>query len=190
MQNELFFQPSMRRRPGRWFQKTQKSRKKRAIPPGRRWSYSLREYDLGSKKPLRGASRGKMQNPAKKTTSPSITALRRPKNGPVKKDCRLGQDNDNKFRRTRTAAPGGGWSRRAELTARSGGLRAALASGRAVDPRGAALLLAPGPAPPQHGLRLQPAADPGGGPERLHPAAQRAEEARARVKWERYGRDR
>ena len=50
--------------------------------------------------------------------------------------------------------------------------------GRAADPGGPALLLPPGPAAPQQGLRLQPAPHPQGA-QRLHPAAQRAEEARA-----------
>ena len=80
--------------------------------------------------------------------------------------------------RRRPGSHGGGWSRRAELAARTGGLRAALARGRAADPGGPALLLPPGPAPSQQGLRLQPAPHPRG-PQRLHPAAQRAEEARA-----------
>ena len=55
------------------------------------------------------------------------------------------------------------------------GLRAALARGRAADPGGPALLLSPGPAASQQGLRLQPAPYPRGA-QRLHPA-QRAEEA-------------
>ena len=80
--------------------------------------------------------------------------------------------------RRRPGSHGGGWCRRAEPAARPGGLRAALARGRAADPCGPALLLPPGPAASQQGLRLQPAPHPRGA-QRLHPAAQRAEEARA-----------
>ena len=59
--------------------------------------------------------------------------------------------------RRRPGSHGGGWCRRA---ARPGGLRAALARGRAADPGGPALLLPPGPAASQQGLRLQPAPHP------------------------------
>ena len=103
------------------------------------------------------------------------------KTGPVKKEWQVGRDNNSRSRRPRTAAPGlarGGWCRRAEPTARPGGLRAALARGRAADPGGPALLLPPGPAAFQQGLRLQPAPRPRGA-QRLHPSPQRAEEARA-----------
>ena len=64
------------------------------------------------------------------------------KTGPVKKEWQVGRDNDSTSRRPRTAAPGlarGGWCRRAEPAARTGGLRAALARGRAADPGGPAL---------------------------------------------------
>ena len=59
-----------------------------------------------------------------------------------KKEWQVGRDNDSRSRRPRTAAHGGGWCRRAEPGARTGGPRA-LARGRAADPRGAAPLLSP-----------------------------------------------
>ena len=75
--------------------------------------------------------------------------------------------------RARTGADGA-----VVLNLRRGPGAYALARGRAADPRGAALLLPPGPAAAQQELRQQPAPHPRGA-QRLHPAAQRAEEARA-----------
>ena len=56
-----------------------------------------------------------------------------------------------------------------------GAARGPMRCSRAADPGGPALLLPPGPAASQQGLRLQPAPHPRGA-QRLHPAAQRAEE--------------
>ena len=85
---------------------------------------------------------------------PESARGRAKKNGPVKKEWQVGQDNDSRSRRPRTARTGADG---AVVPARTGGLRAALARGRAADPGGPALLLPPGPAASQQGLRLQPA---------------------------------
>ena len=117
-------------------------------------------------------------------SSPALTgnytrecAANQKKTGPAKKEWQVGRDNHGGRRRRRPGSHSG-WCRRAEPAARPGGLRAALARGRAADPGGPALLLPPGPAAFQQGLRLQPAPHPRE-TQRLHPAAQRAEEARA-----------
>ena len=86
------------------------------------------------------------------------------KNWARKKNGKLGEtttaDHGGRARR-RPGLHGGGWCRRAKPAARPGGLRAALARGRAADPGGPALLLPPGPAAAQQGL-LQPAPRPRG----------------------------
>ena len=78
------------------------------------------------------------------------------KTGPVKKEWQVGRDNDSRSRRPRTAAPG-------------------LARGLT---RAGQHYYSHGPAASQQRLRLQPVPHPRGA-QRLHPAAQRAEEARA-----------
>ena len=77
------------------------------------------------------------------------------KSGPVKKNGKLDETTTTHQRGGgygRQGSHDGGWLRRVEPTQRGGRLRAARAHGRAADPSGAALLLAPGAAPPHQGL--------------------------------------
>ena len=110
---------------------------------------------------------GPPNSPEPRRVQPTKKWPRKKKNGKLGKTTTT--DHGGRGRR-RPGSHGGGWSRRAELAARTGGLRAALARGRAADPGGPALLLSPGPAASQQGLRLQPAPHPRGA-QRLHPAA-------------------
>ena len=89
---------------------------------------------------------GPPNSPEPRRVQPTKKWPRKKKNGKLGKTTTT--DRGGRGRR-RPGSHGGGWSRRAELAARTGGLRAALARGRAADPGGPALLLSPGPAASQ-----------------------------------------
>ena len=99
------------------------------------------------------------------------------KTGPVKKEWQVGRDNDHGGRgRRRPGSHGGGWCRRAEPARPGAYALLSRADGQLTraGQRYCSHLACGRPAR----TRLQPAPHPRGA-QRLHPAAQRAEEARA-----------